>query len=72
MSMVGLISYIAVLPTYLFFIAIKAMMLFNYRGIDNDFMNLLSVCSLGILVILDALNILILLINTWNCGRQRL
>jgi hypothetical protein len=72
MLVVGLISYITILPVYLFHLVIKALILFNYGDLNNDFMNLLSVSSLGILGILGCLNVLILLINTWNCGKQRL
>jgi len=70
MSVIGLISYIAVLPTSLFYIAIRAMILFNYRGLDKDFMDLLSVGSLGILCILSVLGVLILLIRLFLWDHQ--
>jgi hypothetical protein len=73
MSVVGLISYIVILPTYLFFIAINVMKLFNYRGLDNDFMNSLYIIDLCILVGLNILNILILVIRQelWYIRRRR-
>jgi hypothetical protein len=73
MSVVGLISYIAILPIYLFYLVIKGMILFNYTGIDNDFMNLLCFSAEGIIGILCGLNILILVIRLqlWDIRRRR-
>jgi hypothetical protein len=73
MSMIGLISYIVYFLICFFYLVIRVMMLsINYRGIDNDFMYLLYYIDLMILWGLGILIILIVLINTWNCGKQRL
>jgi uncharacterized membrane protein AbrB (regulator of aidB expression) len=74
MSVVGLILYIVTLPAYLFYIVIRGMILFNYRGLDNNFMNLLSVSAEGILGILCGLSILIIFIRKilWYIRRRRM
>jgi len=70
MSIVGLISYIVILPANVFYLVIRVMILFDYRGIDNNRMSLLSDIGYCILGILFALNILIVAINIWDCGKR--
>jgi hypothetical protein len=73
MSVVGLILYIVILPAYLFYMVIKGMILFNYRGVDSDFLNLLSDSAEGIMWILIILGILIIFIRKalWYMRRRR-
>jgi hypothetical protein len=72
MSVVGLLLYIIILPTDLFTLVIRTMILSNYRSIDNYLMNLLFIISLMISWGVSVLGIVILLIRKilWGVRHQ--
>ena len=66
MSIVGVISYIIIFPINLVYLILKIIIVLNYNGFGN--LSSLSNFIYFILAIGLILNLLILLLNTWNCG----